>query len=108
MKSYRPLRERIIVKVKQGEEVSKGGIIVVAEGTRESMAREEGTVVAIGPSAFHDTDGHEDLKIGDFVVFARYSGKTLGKDKDGFELRVMQDIDICAVIEETKEEKVNE
>lgn len=97
------MRERIIVKVQKGEEISKGGIVLSTAGSREDMAREEGVVLSIGKSAFYDTEG-EDIKVGDLVVFARYAGKTLGKDRDGNELRVMKDIDICAIVEEIAEE----
>ncbi len=99
MRTYKPLRTRVIVKVMKGEELSKGGIILALEGSREDMAREEGVVLSIGKAAFSDTEG-EDIKEGDLVVFARYAGKTLGKDSDGNELRVMQDIDICAIVED--------
>lgn len=100
-KVYRPLRDKLIIKVFVGEEISKGGIVLTTERDKESMAREEGTVLAIGKACFYDTEP-EDLKVGDKVAFARYAGKTLGKDENGFEIRTMRDIDILCIIEETK------
>ena len=99
MKKFKPLRDKLIVRVKTGEEKTAGGIIYVVEGSREAMAREEGVVLSLGKSVFYDTDG-EDLKAGDLIAFARYAGKSLVKYEDGHELRAIRDIDVLCVIEE--------
>lgn len=99
---YKPIRERVIVRVDKTELKSDGGIILEAS-EREKDAREFGTVLALGSRVFFDTDGiQEELKIGDKVLFSRYAGKTCEK-VNGIEIRVMKDIDICCIIEEIEE-----
>lgn len=103
-KIYKPLRDKVIVKVYTGEEKTKGGIIIPGS-TQEQMAKEEGTIIAIGKACFYDTEP-EDLKIGDKVAFAKYAGKTLSEESDGTQIRTMRDIDILCVIEEKEVENV--
>lgn len=98
-KRFKPLRDKIIVKVFTGEEVSKGGIVITTDKNSESLARSEGEIVALGKSVFYDTES-EDVNIGDRVAFSKYAGVTLGKNTDGYEYRTMRDIDIHCVIEE--------
>lgn len=102
---YRALRTNCIVKVLKVEEKSSGGIIINTQvsAEKENMAREEGIILHFGPDFFLDSknkDFRSQVREGDKVVFARYGGKSLGKDKDGNELRVMRDIDILAVEED--------
>lgn len=102
MKKYIPLRDKLIVRVDRSEEKSKGGIIIAHEGSEEAMKKEVGVVLAIGKSCFYDTHP-EDLQVGDKVAFARYAGKQLGIDEQGFEVRTMRDIDVLCVIEDIEE-----
>ncbi len=96
---YRAFRNHCIVRVEKGEIKSKGGIIMAIENSREDMAREEGVILNFGPDFCRDSldDYRKFLKEGDVVSFARYGGKSLGIDKEGFEIRVMQDIDILCI-----------
>lgn len=105
MRKYRPIRQCITVKIsKQEFEKSAGGIIFVNETKeKESMAKEEGVILAMGEDMFPDSlpSNRPDVKIGDTVAFARYAGKQLVKeDADGCEIRVMLGKDILVVIEE--------
>lgn len=95
---YKALQTHCIVRVFKGELKSAGGIIMeVSE--REKTAREEGVVIDMGPDMYVDSPSTSQgqVKLGDTVVFARYAGKTLGNDEQGFELRVMNDVDLLAV-----------
>lgn len=99
MRKYKPVGDRVVVKIEKIEEKSQGGIIL-ANDTREKdqMAREEGTVIAVGAMC-GSSEGVE-YNIGDLVAFARYGGKHLGYDENKNEVRVMREIDILVVIEE--------
>lgn len=60
-----------------GHYKSKGGIVVVAEAVDKDRARQVyGTIVAIGPRAWHDAGGPEGwgVKVGDKVSYAKYGG----------------------------------
>lgn len=101
MRTYKPVREKVIVRVEKKEKISAGGI-VMETSEREQDAREEGVIVAIGDRAFFDTDQiGEVLSVGDRVLFSRYAGKTCEFEPGTrVELRVMKDIDILCKIEE--------
>jgi co-chaperonin GroES (HSP10) len=98
MTRWQPLRSNCIVSIKKGEERSSGGIITQLAGSRDDMAREEGTIIALGPDMFIDSaDGsREQVGIGEVVAFARYGGKTLGTDENGNEIRALRDVDLIA------------
>jgi len=105
MKKYRPVRQCLIVKInKQEFEKSAGGIVFVQSTIeKEAMAKEEGTIIALGEDMFPDSlaSNRPDIKVGDVIAFARYAGKQLVKeDSEGNEIRVMLDKDILAVVEE--------
>lgn len=95
MTKYRPLMCKAIVKIVKDKQ-SAGGIIIV-DTSQEHMAKEEGIILSIGTNCF---DGDENAPvIGDKVTFARYGGKSLGRDENDDELRVIKDIDVLAIIE---------
>lgn len=70
---YEPLGNRVIVERIEAEEVSQGGIII-AEAAREKPIR--GIVVAVGEGAIRPdgTVTPMNLRVGDEVVYGRYSG----------------------------------
>ena len=105
LRNYRPLRDKIVVLVDIGEQVSKGGIIMSLAAQEESLAREEGEVLALGKACFYDTEP-EDIKVGDRIAFAKYAGKVLETRSDGKQVRTMRDIDILCIIEEQVVEEV--
>ncbi len=101
MTKFRPLRSNCIVQITKIEKIGSFFIAGTAAAA-ESMAREEGVIIAVGEDMFPDSlDGNKpDVKVGDKVAFARYGGKQLSVDKDGNEIRALRDIDLIAVIEE--------
>jgi len=108
MVKWHPLRDKVIVKVLKVERMSAGGIALLETAQeREDMAKEEGVVVAVGQDVFGDTPSsrRDEIKEGDVIAFARYGGKSLGKDEAGNELRVMRDIDILAIRDVSREVK---
>ena len=102
MASFRPLHDRVLVKRVKEEEKTKGGIII-PETAQEKP--QEGEVVAVGPGA-RDEDGEyitPDVKVGDRILFGKWSGTEV--KIDGEELLIMKESDIMGVIEEKKAKK---
>ncbi len=92
----RPLHDRVIVKRIEEERKSAGGIVIPDTAAEKP---DQGEIVAVGKGKKTD-DGKlipVDLKVGDKVLFGKYSGQTV-KVK-GEELLVMREEDIMGVIE---------
>ena len=106
-----PAIHRIVVKQRQLEATrqeykraqSMGLIIPETEDKRRAQAGvDQGTVVAIGPTAFKDFDTEVPCKVGDFIAFAKYSGKIVTDPDDNEEYVIINDEDVVALIKETK------
>jgi len=94
--SFRPLHDRVVVRRLDGEEKTKGGIII-PDTAKEKPS--EGMVEAVGPGA-RDEDGKRvvpDVKTGDRILFGKWSGTEV--KVDGQELLIMKESDIMGVIE---------
>ena len=92
---FRPLHDRVVVKRIEGEEKTKGGIII-PDSAKEKP--HEGEVIAVGPGA-RDESGKLiplDLKSGDRVLFGKWSGTEV--KIDGKDLLIMKESDILGVI----------
>ena len=92
----RPLHDRVIVKRIEEERKSAGGIVIPDTAAEKP---DQGEIVAVGKGK-KDDNGKlipVDLKVGDRVLFGKYSGQTV-KVKDD-ELLVMREEDIMGVIE---------
>ena len=93
---FRPLHDRVVVKRIEGEEKTKGGIIIPDTAKEKPQ---EGEVVAVGPGA-RDESGKLipiDLKAGDLVLFGKWSGTEV--KVDGQDLLIMKESDIMGVLE---------
>jgi chaperonin GroES len=91
----RPLHDRVIVKRLDNERKTASGI-VIPENAAEKP--DQGEVVAVGPGK-KDDNGKliaMDLKVGDRVLFGKYSGQSV--KVEGEELLVMREEDIMGVI----------
>lgn len=98
----KPCGHRVLVIPDPIEEKTAGGIIIQTEVTkdREAQAQTFGTIVDIGPNAWMAfDDGKPWAKIGDHVSFAKYGGFVMRDPHDKKEYRLLNDEDICAVIE---------
>jgi chaperonin GroES len=92
----RPLQDRVIVKRVEEEEKTKGGIII-PETAKEKP--QEGQVIAAGPGKVTD-DGKKipmEVKVGDRILFGKYSGTEI--KIDGEEHLIMREDDILGIIE---------
>jgi chaperonin GroES len=91
----RPLHDRVIVKRVEEERKSAGGIVIPDNAAEKP---DQGEVLAIGTGKVMD-DGKVralEVKVGDRVLFGKYSGSTVKLDGD--ELLVMREEDIMGVI----------
>ncbi len=94
--AFRPLQDRVLVRRIGEEEKSRGGIIIPDTAREKPM---EGEVLAAGPGA-RGEDGklHPlDVKIGDRVLFGKWSGTEI--KIDGEDLVIMKESDIMGVVE---------
>lgn len=92
----KPLNDRVLVKRLEGEEVTKGGIIIPDSAKEKPM---KGEVVAVGPGKVGDDGKKVKMTVakGDKVLFNKYAGTEL--KIDGEEFLVMREDDILAIIE---------
>lgn len=92
---YKPLGDRLLVKVSKAEEKTKSGI-VLPDSAKEKP--QEGEVAATGPGA-RDKDGKRipmEVKTGDKVLYSKYSGTEVKIDSD--EYLIIKESDILATI----------
>ncbi|CEP67051.1 Chaperonin Cpn10 [Moorella glycerini] len=92
----KPLADRVVLKVLTGEEKTQGGI-VLPDTAKEKP--QEGEVVAVGPGKIleNGTRVAPEVKVGDIVVFAKYSGTEV--KYEGQEYLIIRDSDILAIKE---------
>ena len=91
-----PLGDRIVVKPKEREELTRSGI-VIPDTAKEKP--QEGVVIAVGPGALDD-DGKRipmDVKLGDVVLYAKYAGTEF--KLDGEEHLILKQTDVLAIVE---------
>ena len=93
---FRPLHDRVVIRRVEGEQKTKGGIIIPDTAQEKPM---QGEVIAVGPGA-RNADGEIvalDVKAGDRILFGKWSGTEVKLDGD--ELLIMKESDIMGVLE---------
>jgi len=92
----KPLGDRIVVKVLEAETKSKGGI-VLPDSAKEKP--QEAKVVAVGKGKILESGTIQapEVKVGDKVIFGKYSGNEI-TTKEGEDLLILREEDILAVI----------
>lgn len=99
-----PAGHKILVKPRPVEEKTESGIILAIETDRYQEATTEGTVVAIGPTAYKKVDdGTAWCKVGDRISYGKYAGASLVvKNDEGKEEKfvVIHDIDVVAILKD--------
>ena len=96
--SFRPLHDRVLVRRVEAEEKTAGGIIIPDTAKEKPQ---EGEVIAVGPGA-RDENGQIqalDVKVGDRILFGKWSGTEVRID--GEDLLIMKESDIMGVVEQT-------
>jgi chaperonin GroES len=92
---FRPLHDRVVVRRVESEEKTKGGIIIPDTAKEKPQ---EGEIIAVGSGA-RDESGKLvplDVKVGDRVLFGKWSGTEV--KLDGEDLLIMKESDIMGVI----------
>ena len=95
---FRPLHDRVVVRRLDAEEKSSGGIII-PDTVKEKPS--QGEIIAIGPGG-RDEAGKLipiDLKVGNRVLFGKWSGTEV--KIDGEDLLIMKESDVLGVLEGT-------
>ena len=93
---FRPLHDRVVVRRLEGEQKTAGGIIIPDTAKEKPQ---EGEIIAVGPGG-RDESGKLipiDLKVGDRILFGKWSGTEV--KIDGEELLVMKESDIMGIVE---------
>ena len=96
---FRPLHDRVLIKVLDSEEKTSGGIIIPDTAKEKPQ---EGEVVAIGPGAVNEAGKLTpmDVKVGDIVLFGKWSGTEV--KIDGKEYSIMKESDIMGISKSKK------
>ena len=93
--NLRPLGDRVVIKPLGNEEVTKSGI-VLPDTAKEKP--QQGEVLSVGPGRILDSGERvvPDVKAGERVLFAKYSGTEFKLDQD--ELLILREADILAIV----------
>ena len=93
--NIRPLHDRVIIRRMEEEKTSPGGIVIPDSATEKPV---KGEVVAVGNGKILERGDVRplDVKVGDIILFGKYSGTEVSVD--GEELLVMREDDITAII----------
>ena len=100
--AFRPLGDRVLVRRVEEEAKTKGGIIIPDTAKEKPQ---EGEVLSVGPGG-RDEQGklHPlDVKVGDRILFGKWSGTEV--KLDGEDLLIMKESDILGVLEPVKKAK---
>ena len=93
---FRPLHDRVVVRRVDEDTKTKGGIIIPDTAQEKPM---QGEIIAVGPGG-RDENGKLipiDVKVGDVVLFGKWSGTEV--KIDGVEYLIMKESDIMGVLE---------
>ncbi len=96
MSGIQPLADRIVVKVLEAQEKTKGGILL-PETAKEKP--QEAKVIAVGKGKVLESGEVRalEVKVGDRVLYGKYTGTEI-TTKDGEELLIMREDDILAIV----------
>jgi len=91
----KPLADRVVVKKLDSEEKTSGGI-VLPDSAKEKP--QQGEILAVGPGKLDDKSARQamEVKVGDKVLFAKYSGTEV--KIEGVEYLILAERDILAII----------
>src|SRR5919206_1865765 len=100
--AFRPLHDRVVIRRVEAEEKTLGGIIIPDTAKEKPM---EGEVVAVGPGARDESGKVQplDVKVGDRVLFGKWSGTEV--KLDGEDLIIMKEADIMGVLDQVATQK---
>ena len=93
--NIKPLADRVVVKMLEAEETTKGGIILTSKAQEKAQVAE---IVAAGPGGV--VDGKEvtmEVAVGDKVLISKYAGTEV--KVDGEEYTILRQSDVLAIVE---------
>lgn len=93
--NLRPLDDRVVVEPMEAEQVTAGGI-VLPDTAKEKPQR--GTVISVGPGKLMDSGerGTMSVKVGDEVIYGKYSGTEI--ELNGQDVKILREADILAKV----------
>jgi chaperonin GroES len=93
--SFSPLHDRVLVRRIEGEEKTKGGLIIPDSAKKKPQ---EGEVVSVGAGAKDESGARitMDVKAGDKILFGKWSGTEIKLDDE--ELLIMKESDILGIL----------
>ena len=91
----RPLQDRVVVRRKEEETKTAGGIVLPGSAAEKPA---QGEVLAVGPGRIMDNGEKRpvDVKVGDIILFAKYSGTEV--KMDGKKLLILRESDILGIV----------
>lgn len=94
--AFRPLHDRVVIKRLEAEEKTSSGIVLPSTAAEKP---DMGEVIAVGNGKILENGERRplELRVGDRVLFGKYSGQTV--KLNGEELLVMREEDIMAIVE---------
>ena len=95
---FRPLHDRVVVRRIEADQKTAGGIIIPDTAKEKPQ---EGDILAVGPGARDESGKIQalDVKVGDRVLFGKWSGTEV--KIDGEDLLIMKESDVMGVLEGT-------
>jgi len=93
--TIKPLADRVVVKPVEEQEMKQGSIIIPDTAKEKPM---QGTIVAVGPGKISENGAKIEMsvKVGDRVLYGKYSGTEVTIDKEDY--LIMRESDIFAII----------
>jgi len=93
---FKPLRDRVLVKFSTEEEKTAGGLFI-PDSAKEKPQR--GTIIAVGSGKITDDGKRQsmDVKVGDTVLFDKYSGSKIKIDDEDY--LIIREEDVLGIVE---------
>ncbi|MBD5114751.1 MAG: co-chaperone GroES [Ruminococcaceae bacterium] len=93
--NIKPLADRVVIKMLEAEETTKGGIILTSSAQEKPQVAE---IVAVGPGGVVDGEKVEmEVKVGDKVLISKYAGTEV--KVDGVEYTILRQSEVLAIVE---------
>lgn len=92
--NVKPLGDRVVIKMIEVEEKTKSGIVLPSSAKEQPQMAE---IVAIGPDILNDEKKKDQVKVGDKVIFSKYSGTEV--KVDNVEYTILKLNDVLAIVE---------
>lgn len=93
--NIKPLADRVVIKMLEAEETTKGGIILTSSAQEKPQVAE---IIAVGPGGIVDGEKVEmEVKVGDKVLISKYAGTEV--KVDGVEYTILRQSEVLAIVE---------